>query len=156
MRDAETRSILARSAFDARSLSMPVAGDSASTFRSSPLSAGGGLDKDLDVDEELVRSGPYLSHYREMASKQRGAAGHKRQDAVRNRQTVLSVVSELAFSPSSTPRGSVSSPPAAPQNPTLRHPTTHPRGGPRTKVGYWWHSSVRRHETAMSDGPSTS
>ncbi len=97
MRTAETRSILARSAFDARSLRMP--NDSASTIRSSVLSAGGDPDRSLGVDEELVRSGPYLSHYREMVSRQRGADGHLSEDTL--------------TSTASTPRGSVSGPPAA-------------------------------------------
>ncbi len=102
MRNAETRTILARSAFDARSLRMP--NDSASTIRSSVLSAGGDLDRSLGVDEELVRSGPYLSHYREMVSRQRGADG-------RNRQQVPFILSEETAT-ASTLRGSVSSPPA--------------------------------------------
>ena len=103
MRNAETRSILARSALDARSLRMP--NDSASTIRSSVLSTGGDLDRSLGVDEELVRSGPYLSHYREMVSRQRGVDG-------RNRQELPSILSEETAT-ASTLRGSVSSPPAA-------------------------------------------
>ncbi len=110
MRNAETRSILARSALDARSLRVP--NDSASTIRNSVLSAGGDLDRSLGVDEELVRSGPYLSHYREMVSRQRGADGRNRQDADQNRQTVPFILSEetgTSASPKKSPSATSSS-----------------------------------------------
>jgi ankyrin repeat protein len=82
-----------------------VPNHSASTIRDSVLSGGRGYDTSLAVDEELVRSGPYLSHYREMVSRQRGADGSNRQEAV----------SPEEMSTSLTLRGSVSSPPAAPK-----------------------------------------
>src|SRR4051812_30924766 len=99
MRNAETCSILARSALDARSLRVP--NDSASTIRNSVLSAGGDLDRSLGVDEELVRSGPYLSHYREMVSRQRGADGH-------NREEVPSILSEETVTSAASPKKSPS------------------------------------------------
>lgn len=103
MRNAETRSILARSALDARSLRVP--NDSASTIRNSVLSAGGDLDRSLGVDEELVRSGPYLSHYREMVSRQRGADGHNREEV----PSILSEETATSASPKKSPSATSSS-----------------------------------------------
>jgi hypothetical protein len=49
--------------------------DSASTIRNSVLSAGADLDKNFDVDEELVHSGPYLAHYRDSPTSSSSSSG---------------------------------------------------------------------------------
>ncbi|KAK3312345.1 hypothetical protein B0H66DRAFT_608614 [Apodospora peruviana] len=58
----ETRTIISRSANDANLIRSVR--DGSTIQRSSSVHNGGGLDKELDVDEELIRSPAYLATYR--------------------------------------------------------------------------------------------
>lgn len=67
----ETVTILERSALAASSIRL--ANDDASTVLSAAGPSETGLDRQLSVDEVLIRSGPYVSHYRDMVNRQRGS-----------------------------------------------------------------------------------